>query len=176
MHRILRELPDPERALSLIADFANGCMQGGQLHFWKRYSFRHLPVEAISYVYEDFLGNKSQSYFTPHHLVDLMLDEAMPPHKVIEALRRNDPRNENSKPAFPVLDPSCGSGVFLVGAWHRLVEALHQLDPNPSPELLKRLMQQNIYGVDVEPDSVELTIFSLCVALCSAFPQGIRIK
>lgn len=172
MHRILRELPEPEKALSLIADFANGCMQGGQLHFWQRYSFRHLPVEAISYVYEDFLGNKSQSYFTPHHLVDLMLDEAMPPSKVIEALRSNDPRKEDSKPAFPVLDPSCGSGVFLVGAWHRLVEALHQLEPNPSPELLKRLMQQNIHGVDVEPDSVELTIFSLCVALCSVFPQN----
>lgn len=171
MHRILRELPDPEKALSLIADFANGRMEGGQLHFWERYSFRHLPVEAISYVYEDFLGNKSQSYFTPHHLVDLMLDEAMPPYKIVEALSNNDPRLEDSNPCFPVLDPSCGSGVFLVGAWHRLVEALHQLESEPSPELLKRLMQQNIHGVDVESDSVEITIFSLCVALCSVFPQ-----
>jgi type I restriction-modification system DNA methylase subunit len=171
MRRILQDLPDPEKALSLIADFADGRMQGEECHFWQRYSFRHLPVEAISYVYEDFLGNKSQSYFTPHHLVNLMLDEAMQPQNVAEALLKNDPRVAGSQPAFPVLDPSCGSGVFLVGAWHRLVEAFRLIDPTPTPEVLKRLMQQNIYGVDVEHDSVELTIFSLCVALCSEFPH-----
>jgi|GEM_PF-712284 len=171
MRSILSSLPEPEKALQPIADFANGKISGGQLHFWERYSFRHLPVEAISYVYEDFLGGKSQSYFTPHHLVDLLLDEAMPPQRVRAALERHDPREADSTAAFPVLDPSCGSGVFLVGAWQRLVEGLHQIDPDPSPEVLKRLMQQNIHGVDVERDSVELTIFSLCVALCSAFPQ-----
>ena len=94
----------------------------------------------------------------------------MPPQRVRAALERHDPRKTDSPPAFPVLDPSCGSGVFLVGAWQRLVEGLNQIDPDPSPEVLKRLMQQNIHGVDVERDSVELTIFSLCVALCSAFP------
>lgn len=171
MRSILSSLPEPEKALQPIADFAHGKISGGQLHFWERYSFRHLPVEAISYVYEDFLGGKSQSYFTPHHLVDLLLDEAMPPQRVRAALERHDPREADSTAAFPVLDPSCGSGVFLVGAWQRLVEGLHQLDPDPSPEVLKRLMQQNIHGVDVERDSVELTIFSLCVALCSAFPR-----
>jgi hypothetical protein len=171
MRSILSSLPEPEKALQPIADFANGKISGGQLHFWERYSFRHLPVEAISYVYEDFLGGKCQSYFTPHHLVDLLLDEAMPPQRVRAALERHDPREADSTAAFPVLDPSCGSGVFLVGAWQRLVEGLHQIDPDPSPEVLKRLMQQNIHGVDVERDSVELTIFSLCVALCSAFPQ-----
>lgn len=171
MRSILRALPEPEKALQPIADFAHGKISGGQLHFWERYSFRHLPVEAISYVYEDFLGGKSQSYFTPHHLVDLLLDEAMSPQRVSEALERHDPRQTDSPAAFPVLDPSCGSGVFLVGAWQRLVEGLHQIDPDPSPEVLKRLMQQNIHGVDVERDSVELTIFSLCVALCSAFPH-----
>ena len=171
MRKVLQALPEPEKALSLIADFADGQMQGGQCQFWQRYSFRHLPVEAISYVYEDFLGNKSQSYFTPHHLVNLMLDEAMDPQKVAEALQKNDPRKKESQPAFPVLDPSCGSGVFLVGAWHRLVESYRQMDPDPTPEVLKRLMQQNIHGVDLEHDSVELTIFSLCVALCSEFPH-----
>lgn len=173
MRKVLQALPEPEKALSLIADFADGRMQGGQSQFWQRYSFRHLPVEAISYVYEDFLGNKSQSYFTPHHLVNLMLDEAMDPQKVAKALQENDPRKKESQPAFPVLDPSCGSGVFLVGAWHRLVESYRQMDPDPTPEVLKRLMQQNIHGVDLEHDSVELTIFSLCVALCSEFPQKV---
>ncbi len=158
-------------SLALISQFATGTMQGQQPFFWERYSFRHLPVEVISYVYEDFLGGKSQSYFTPHHLVDLLLDEAMPEKDVVAALEKNDPRRADSAAAFPVLDPSVGSGVFLAGAWKRLVEAFLVMEPAPEPATLKRLMTENIFGVDIEKDSVELTIFSLCVALCTQFPQ-----
>jgi hypothetical protein len=168
---ILISLPDNSPLLEMLGRFADGQWQGDQKHFWKRYSFRHLPVEAISYVYEDFLGGKSQSYYTPHHLVELLLDEAMSPKRVREALQAHDPSQTDASPAFPVLDPACGSGVFLVGAWARLVEAMRLIDSSPSPETLKRLMEQNIHGVDKEADSVELTVFSLCVALCSAFPR-----
>ena len=168
---ILKTLAGHEEVLRPIAEFADGSMKGEQRYFWERYSFRHLPVEAISYVYEDFLDGKSQSYFTPHHLVDLLLDEAMPSRRVRAALEANPPKQKNSSPAFAVLDPSCGSGVFLVGAWQRLVEAFRLVDATPTPERLKLLMEQNIHGVDKEPDSVELTIFSLCVALCSTFPE-----
>lgn len=166
---ILREAH--ESSLAPIANFAAGNMQGQQPFFWQRYSFRHLPVEVISYVYEDFLGGKSQSFFTPHHLVDLLLDEAMPEKDVVAALKKNDPRRTDASAAFPVLDPAVGSGVFLAGAWRRLVEAFLVIEPSPSPAALKRLMTDNVFGVDIEKDSVELTIFSLCVALCSRFPQ-----
>lgn len=158
----------PQEALNLIADFAEGRMKGGQRWFWERYSFRHLPVEAISYVYEDFLDGKNQAYFTPHHLVDLLLDESMTPERVRSAFQQRDPRDAKAPPAFPILDPACGSGVFLVGGWRRLVEALLLLDESPTPATLKRLLEQNIYGVDLARDSVELTIFSLCVAFSSA--------
>jgi hypothetical protein len=157
--------------LTAIANFAAGDMEGQQQHFWKRYSFQYLPVEVISYVYEDFLGGKSQAYFTPHHLVDLLLDEAMPEKEVFTAIESADPRNKSSIAAYPVLDPACGSGVFLVGAWRRLVDAFLLLDKSPAPEALKKLMTDNLFGVDTEKESVELTIFSLCVALCSEFPH-----
>jgi len=171
-HRLLAILQyAPESSLTPLANFAAGSMQGQQAFFWRRYSFRHLPVEVISYVYEDFLGGKSQSYFTPHHLVDLLLDEAMPEKDVAAALEKNDPRHAKTAAAFPILDPAAGSGVFLVGAWRRIVEAFLVNQPSPSPAILKRLMTDNVFGVDIEKDSVELTIFSLCVALCSQFPQ-----
>ena len=158
-------------ALTAVANFAAGDMEGQQSHFWKRYAFRYLPVEVISYIYEDFLGGKSQAYFTPHHLVDLLLDEAMPEKDVLEALERCDPRQTSSVAAYPVLDPACGSGVFLVGAWRRLVDAFLLQDKSPEPTALRKLMTDNLFGVDMEKESVELTIFSLCVALCSEFPQ-----
>jgi len=159
-----------DSALSAIANFAAGNMQGQQQFFWQRYSFRYLPVEVISYVYEDFLGGKSQAYFTPHHLVDLLLDEAMPEKDVLAALKSRDPRHASSSAAYPILDPACGSGVFLVGAWRRLVDAFCLLSKTPTPNALKKLMTDNLFGVDIENESVELTIFSLCVALCGEFP------
>jgi hypothetical protein len=170
---VLREILSraDERTLSPIANFAAGNMQGEQQFFWERYSFKALPVEVISYVYEDFLEGKSQAYFTPHHLVDLLLDEVMPEKKVLAALQRCDPRRSSSEAAFPILDPACGSGVFLVGAWRRLLDAFSIIDEVPPPEILKKLMVDNLFGIDIENESVELTIFSLCVALCSAFPR-----
>ena len=165
-----------ESTMEPIADFADGRIDGKQMLFWQLYSFRHLPVEVVSYVYEDFLGGKSQSYFTPHHLVDLLLDEAMPEAEVLAALERNDPRDPKSDAAYPVLDPACGSGVFLVGAWRRLVECFATMESAPAAEHLKRLMTDNLFGVDIQRDSVELTIFSLCVALCSTFPADPKNK
>ena len=157
--------------LEAIANFAAGNMKGLQQFFWQRYSFQFMPVEVISYVYEDFLGGKSQAYFTPHHLVDLLLDEAMPERDVLAALDNCDPRRPHSNAAYPVLDPACGSGVFLVGAWRRLIDAFRVFESAPTPQVLKKLMVDNLFGVDIEKESVELTIFSLCVALCSQFPH-----
>lgn len=77
-------------ALTAIANFATGNMEGQQQHFWKRYSFKHLPVEVISYIYEDFLGGKSQAYFTPYYLVDLLLDEAMPESEILATLHQKE--------------------------------------------------------------------------------------
>jgi hypothetical protein len=158
-------------ALAPIANFAAGDMEGQQKHFWQRYSFQYLPVEVVSYVYEDFLDGKSQAYFTPHHLVDLLLDEAMPEKEILAALEDHDPRRAASAAAYPVLDPACGSGVFLVGAWRRLVDAFCVHENAPTPKALKKLMTDNLFGVDIEKESVELTIFSLCVALCGEFPH-----
>jgi len=158
-------------ALTPIAHFAMGDMEGLQRHFWERYSFCYLPVEVISYIYEDFLDGRSQAYFTPHHLVDLLLDEAMPEKDVLAALESCDPRQPSSPAAYPILDPACGSGVFLVGAWRRLVDAFSLVQDNPTPKSLKKLMTDNLFGADIEEESVELTIFSLCVALCGEFPR-----
>ncbi len=167
LRRILTEATSEE--LAPVANFARGNMDGRQQLFWARYSFKYLPVEVISYVYEDFLGGKSQAYFTPHHLVDLLLDEAMPEQEILAALKSRDPRRADAEAAFPVLDPACGSGVFLIGAWRRLVEAFYLLEASPLPVTLRKLMTDNLFGVDLEKESVELTIFSLCVALCREF-------
>ncbi|MDR1008312.1 MAG: SAM-dependent methyltransferase [Campylobacteraceae bacterium] len=143
--------------LSKFSQFLKGDMsKNGQLHFWKLYSFKDLPIELISNIYELFLDDKNKEgvVYTPPLLVNFLIDEMMPLDK--------------PKESFKVIDPSCGSGVFLVAAYKRLIQ-WHMLKNNmqkPSTEMLKKLIRDNIFGIDKEKDAVELAKFSLSLAIC----------
>ncbi len=139
---------------------------GGQLTLWQLYSFKDLPVELISHVYQIFVKDSETSVYTPPFLVRLMLEEALS----WERLDRLQERDE------VIVDPCCGSGVFLVEAYKRLV--LHWRSRNgwkrPGIPVLKRLLKK-VQGIDLEEGSVELAAFSLCLALCDALePEEIR--
>lgn len=143
----------------------------GQDTLWRLYSFEDLPVELISHLYQLFVKNTDSSVYTPRHLVNLMLDEALDT-KRLDRLIVEQPEKE---PEI-ILDPSCGSGVFLVEAYKRLV--LHWRSRNgwahPPIKTLKALLRR-VRGIDLEEGAVELAAFSLCLALCDALkPEQIR--
>ena len=140
---------------------------GGQLTLWERYSFADLPVELISHIYQLFVSDKSVAVYTPHFLVRMMLGEVLS----WERLDRLEQNNE------VILDGACGSGIFLVEAYKRLV--LHWRYRNcwaqPKQMVLKKLLTSRIRGIDLEEGAVELAAFSLCLALCDALePMEIR--
>lgn len=67
-----------------------------------------------------------------------------------------------------ICDPACGSGHFLIGAAHRIAKHLASVrsgDAEPSPEAthhaLRDVITHCIYGVDINPMSVELCKVSL---------------
>jgi hypothetical protein len=65
-----------------------------------------------------------------------------------------------------ILDPACGSGVFLVDAFRRLVwKKKVTLERELTHEDILYILINQIYGVDVEPGAVEVTAFSLYLAL-----------
>lgn len=147
--------------LSLLANYLDANISGNQYVLWRRYSFNHLPVEIISSVYEEFLGEgKKDVVYTPHFLVNMLVDECMP--------------LENPKHDFRLIDVSCGSGIFLVSCYKRLIEWWRYnkfketgvLPTNPNLRILKQLLRKSIFGVDIEEDATRLTIFSLSLALC----------
>jgi N-6 DNA Methylase len=140
--------------------------QSGQLTLWQLYSFKDLPVELISHIYQLFVTDTDTSVYTPPFVVRLMLDEALS----WERLDRLHQQNEI------ILDPSCGSGIFLVEAYKRLV--LHWRSRNgwkrPGVSVLKGLLKK-VHGIDLEAGAIELAAFSLCLALCDALePEAIR--
>jgi hypothetical protein len=140
--------------------------KGGQLTLWELYSFKDLPVELISHIYQLFVTDTATSVYTPPFLVRLILDETL----TWERLDRIQQSDE------VILDPACGSGVFLVEAYKRLV--LHWRSRNgwkkPGRGVLKGFLRK-VHGIDLEEGAVELAAFSLYLALCDALePETIR--
>ena len=150
--------------LSPLANFLSGKVDNKQYVFWKLYSFNHLPIELISSIYEMFLEadkNKGIAY-TPSYLVSFMIDEAMP----IDKPKKN----------FKILDPASGSGIFLVSAYKRIIdwwriskyeETSEWINPGKEHlDELKKLLKESVFGVDIEKEAVDLSIFSLSLTLC----------
>lgn len=127
-----------------------------------------LNKEAGSFHLETSAGNErktSGSYYTPTSLVDCLLDSALDP--VLDgASAKPDP--EAAILNLKVCDPACGSGHFLVAAARRIAKRLASVrsgDDEPSPSdvqhALRDVVRRCIFGVDINPMSVELCKVSL---------------
>ena len=107
----------------------------------------------------------SGSYYTPSELVESILDWTLDP-AISEALSGDEP--ESALLDLKILDPACGSGHFLTAAADRVGFALATLrfaQSTPSDGEIKRarrdVVQNCIYGVDIDPIAVELCKFAL---------------
>lgn len=145
--------------LALLADFIRGDldMQSRQACLWPQYAFDVIPLEFISSIYETFVTERASQdgiFYTPPHMVDFVLDRVLPWHGTAWDLR--------------ILDPSCGSGIFLVKAFQRLVHRWKAANPDQPvrAEVLRRLLERNIFGVDIDPHAVRVACFSLYLAMC----------
>lgn len=128
---------------------------------WRYFEFKYIPVELISRLYEEFLGENKKDkglFYTPSHLAKLLVDECLPLKKY----------KEIDLTKFTILDPACGSGIFLVTAFKRLVQIWRLQNKLDKPKIddLKKILR-NIYGVDKEEQAVMLSSFSLSLALCN---------
>ncbi len=125
-------------------------------------------------------------YYTPSHIVDYIVDNTI--GRLLEG------KTPDEAAALRALDPACGSGSFLLGAYQKVLDwhldYYHHHDPeglarkknppirqiaataadpalfgNPSYRLTiserKRILLNNIHGVDVDPQAVEVTKLSL---------------
>jgi hypothetical protein len=141
-----------------LADYLDGDNQDNQYVLWRLYSFEHLPVEVISSVYEELLTNSKDIVYTPEMIVGTLVDECMP---------LSNPQSD-----FKVIDVSCGSGIFLVKAYKRMIQwwryeqwqKTGKLE-KPSLKELKDILLNSIYGVDIQQDAIRLSVFSLALAI-----------
>ncbi|MHB1003843.1 MAG: Eco57I restriction-modification methylase domain-containing protein, partial [Thermoleophilia bacterium] len=159
------------------------------------YEFSVLPADILGQVYEQFLGKVIRLtaghraviedkpevkkaggvYYTPTYIVDYIVKNT-----VGKLLEENTPAKAEK---LRILDPACGSGSFLIGAfqyimdWHRdwyVRDDVGKWAKGKEPRIFegkngwqlttaekKRILLNNIYGVDIDPAAVEVTKLSL---------------
>lgn len=155
-----------EDSLSIIIKLLSGDeISSGQISLFNLYDFSIIPVEFISNVYELFIGQDQQenqgAYYTPLFLVDYILSETV--EKKFE--------KQHSKYNCKVLDPSCGSGIFLVETLRKIIEQYQKNNPDYLQNIetykanLKQLALDNIYGVDKDKNAINVAIFSIYLTL-----------
>jgi len=160
------------------------------------YEFSVLPADILGQVYEQFLGKvihltpghrakveekpevrkAGGVYYTPTYIVDYIVKNTV--GKLLEG------KTPKTAEKLRILDPACGSGSFLIGAyqylldWHRdiyIEDGAEKHAKGKNPKLYqrirnewrlttaerKRILLNNIYGVDIDPQAVEVTKLSL---------------
>jgi len=125
--------------------------------------------ELIGNVFESLLscidsGNKESrrkitgSYYTPREIVDYMVSEALDAYL----------ENHDDLLRCKILDPACGSGAFPCGIMN---EIMRRLDPHrtlPQSERYRKkltIIQDVIYGVDVQPMAVQISQLRMFLSL-----------
>lgn len=159
----------------------------------KPYDFAVIPTEILGQVYEQFLGTVLRItasgdrvkpevkpevqeaggvFYTPTYIVEHIVNMVVGP-----LLKGKTPMEVST---IKIVDPACGSGSFLLGAYQFLLDwhlawylkdgvkkhprELVALRPGQwvlSVEERKRILRNNIYGVDIDRQATEVTKLSL---------------
>jgi len=160
------------------------------------YEFSVLGADILGSVYEQFLGKVIRLtpehravvedkpevkkaggvYYTPTYIVDYIVKQTV--GKLVEGKKPKDVEK------LRILDPACGSGSFLIGAYQYLMDwHLKWYEANEPEKHAKgrpprvyraaggvwrlttnerrRILLNNIYGVDIDTQAVEVTKLSL---------------
>ncbi|TDE45538.1 endonuclease [Flavobacterium rhamnosiphilum] len=140
--------------------FVNGYSDDSQTDLfsdWRLFDFSIIRIELLSEIYENFLTKldkrETGTFYTPPTLVELVLKETLP---------END-TNYNVK----TLDPGCGSGIFLVQSFKKLIKRYEKQTKRPLTDfkILEEILKKNIFGIEIDPKSIKVAAFSLYLAL-----------
>lgn len=127
------------------------------LFYFDVFDFSVIPVEVISGIYESVIDPKKRkedsAVYTPLFLVDYILNKTIDKHL------------GETGSLCKVLDPSCGSGIFLTQTYRRLVEHEKQKDVILTDEKLKAIAEKHIFGIDRDINALNVAAFSIYISI-----------
>ncbi|HLZ37459.1 MAG TPA: BREX-2 system adenine-specific DNA-methyltransferase PglX [Mycobacteriales bacterium] len=145
------------------------------LEFWRRIdpasgrlahdlTDRSLQTRFLGDLYQNLSEQARKDYAllqTPEFVAEFILDRTLDP--AIE---------EFGLATVRLIDPACGSGHFLLGAFARLLSGWQELEPGTDVQLLVGRVLDQVAGVDINPYAAAIARFRLVVAAIRAC--GIR--
>ena len=151
--------PIKKQYIISASDFIYRAISGeikGQLSLFD-FRFDIIPIEFISHIYEVFLEDKQRNegiYYTPPKLAQLIIDDTI---------------TKNGK----VLDPACGSGMFLILAFRKILKKNQPKENHSVSEKIKykiNLLTKYVFGIEKDYTAWRLTIFSLYLEILKDIP------
>lgn len=147
--------------LAVLARFRHGHenMATRQLRFWS-YDFRYMSIGLISAVYDRFLKEEAEkksadgAFYTPMFLADIVVSQLW------------DELTDEQKAHGVYCDPACGSGIFLVRLFQRLVA--HHCNVKKKRHATwtdLKAIANRLHGGDINSSAVRVAAFSLYIAL-----------
>lgn len=147
--------------LAVLMRFRHGHedMATHQLRFWG-YDFRYMSIGLISAVYDRFLKEEAEkksaagAFYTPMFLADIVVNQLW------------DELTDEQKVDGLYCDPACGSGIFLVRLFQRLVEHHCQVKKKRHAAWADlKAIASRLHGGDINSSAVRVAAFSLYIAL-----------
>ena len=132
------------------------------------YKFDKIPILLISHIYQKFLKKdkieREGIVFTPENMVDFMVNEVFKSEDVSKKVL-------NGK--IKILDSACGSGIFLVKSFERILTERRQFIVDIHEK--SRLLKECIYGIDLDQNALRVAAFSLYLKIFEGIdPQIIK--
>lgn len=149
-----------------------------QPSLWRMFQFEFIPIELISAIYEEFMNEEEEekngqikikengAYYTKPMLVEFILNEVLP-----------WPNENNKNFEYRILDPACGSGIFLVESYQRLIARwkFSKKRKKIDEESLKRILHNSIFGIDKDCEAIKVAAFSLYLTFLN-YLEPIQIR
>lgn len=141
-----------------------------------RHDFTSLNQETrfLGDLYQDLSEHARKTYAllqTPEFVEEFILDLTLEPAVSTDAFGLDPvsvgPDGEERR-GLRTIDPACGSGHFLLGIFHRLLEKWRAAEPGTDVWTLVRRSLESVHGCDKNPYAVSIARFRLLVAAMRA--------
>ncbi|WP_326563863.1 BREX-2 system adenine-specific DNA-methyltransferase PglX [Micromonospora peucetia] len=157
-HNPLYQIPlSHDEAKNLIAFWRRRTEQGDLVH---KFRDELWDTRFLGDLYQDLSEAARKTYAllqTPEFVEEFILDLTLTPAIA-----------EFGHDVVKMIDPTCGSGHFVLGAFHRILKEWEQHAPNRDPHERVRLALDAVHGVDINPFAVAIARFRLLVAALHA--------
>lgn len=144
------------------------------LEFWRRtddsgnlifdFTDPQLSTRFLGDLYQDLSDHAKKTFAllqTPDFVEEFILDQTMEPALAERPLE-----------GFSIIDPTCGSGHFLLGAFQRLLDRWARHAPDMEPQARVQRALDAIHGVDINPFAVAIARFRLTITAMQACGLG----